>query len=263
MSKPKILILDIETSPTKAFTWGMWQEVTSYSFIERDWYILCWAAKWLGEKEVISSALPDFKKTYQADPENDKLILKELVKLLEQADIIVAHNGIDFDRKKINARLIINGITPPPPCRWVDTLKICRSEFAFTSNKLADVVQFLKVGKKLDTGGFQLWKDCLAGVEKAWALMVKYCKGDVQILEKVYLALRPYILQHPNLSIYLDSDRPVCPKCGSAKIQKRGYAFTTASKFQRFCCTECGGWGREKVNLIEKDKRSILTVNAC
>ncbi len=257
----KILLLDIETAPSIGYIWNLWQEVGNYSFIDRDWFILCWAAKWLGDKKIHHSALPDFT-NYSKNRENDKGVLLKLWSLLDEADIIIAHNGIKFDRRKINARFIINGMTPPSPYKVVDTLDVARKEFSFTSNRLNDIAQFLKLGKKLDTGGFGLWKKCLAGDRKAWKKMVDYCKHDIVILEKVYLALRPYILQHPNVSVYLDADRAVCPKCGSPKIQYRGYCFTTTSKFKRFSCTNCGGWGREKTNLLDKEKRSVLTANA-
>lgn len=256
----KTLLIDIETAPSKSYIWGLWQEVTSYSAIERDWYILCWSAKWLGEHEIMSSGLVDFPKQYKINPENDIHVLGKLWKLLDEADIVIAHNGIQFDRKKINARFIINGINPPSPYRMIDTLQVCRREFAFTSNKLADIVKFLNIGEKVDTGGFQLWKNCLSGHLQSWQKMIKYCKKDITLLERVYLALRPYILQHPNVG--MDSVRPVCPKCGNHKIQCRGFSYTNASKFQRFVCLNCGGWGRQKVNLINKDQRNTLTANA-
>lgn len=255
----KILLLDIETAPSKSYIWGLWQEITNYGMIERDWYILCWAAKWLDEKKIYTSALPDFP-DYKKHPEHDIHVLMKLWKLLDEADIVIAHNGINFDRKKINARFIINGINPPSPYRMIDTLDVCRKEFAFTSNKLADVAQFLGIGKKLETGGFQLWKDCLAGIQKAWATMVKYNVNDTILLEKVYLKLRPYILLHPNMGV--DVDKPVCPKCASDSLVFRGYKTTNAGKYKQFCCNACGGWGRLKINELTKEQRAVLTTNA-
>ena len=253
----KILILDIETSPTKAFIWGLFQEVQSTAFVEKDWYILCWSAKWLGEKAVHSSALTDFK-DYKVGYENDKQVLEKLWPLLDEADIVIAHNGIQFDRRKIQARFII-GMKPPSPYRMIDTLLVCRNEFGFTSNKLGDVAKFLGVGEKVDTGGFQLWRDCLDGVRSAWRKMICYCRTDILLLERVYLAIRPYILQHPHVG--LEKEKPCCPKCGCEKIHFRGYTLTNTGKFKRFICLNpaCGGWGRLKVNEIEPKKRPTTT----
>ena len=252
----KILIFDIETAPSKGFIWSLWKEVRNFSFIDRDWYVLCWAAKWLDSKEIMSSSLPEFP-DYNKNKENDRDVLLKLHKLLDEADVVIAHNGINFDRKKVNARFIYHGITPPSPYRMIDTLDVCRKEFAFTSNRLNDVGQFLNIGKKLDTGGFQLWKDCLDGDLIAWKKMVRYCKRDISLLEKVYLTLRPYISQHPNIA--LEADRPSCPKCHSHKINFRGYYYTNASQFKRFKCLSCGGWGKQRGNVL-KNKETITSI---
>ena len=260
--KLKVLLVDIETAPTIACMWGMYQELTNYSFIIRDWYILCWAAKWLGEKGVISSALIDFSKEYKADKENDRFILDKLWKLLDEADVVVGHNVNEFDAKKINARFIIHGMKPPSPYRTVDTLQVCRKHFSFTSNKLNDVSQMLKLGEKVDTGGFKLWKQCIEGDKISWGKMVKYCKNDIILLEKVYLKLRPYTIQHPNMVVGMGLSEACCPKCGSDKIHYRGYIFTNLAKYRKFSCTECGGWGRERINDLTKEERVSLQVSA-
>lgn len=256
----KVLLLDIETAPNKAYMWGMWQELRSTDFIIDNWFIMCWCAKWLGSKEVMSGSVHE-SSTYKKNPEDDKEILLELRKLLNEADIVIAHNGIKFDCKKIRTRFIMNGLKPASPYKVLDTLSHARSQFSFTSNRLDDLGKFLKVGKKVDTGGFQLWKDCLDGKVVAWKKMVKYCKHDVTLLEKVYLKLRPFIKKHPSCSTYLDAAKPCCPKCGSDDIWYQGYGYTAAGKFRRFQCKKCGGWGREKDNLLSKKKKASLTTN--
>ena len=127
--KSKVLVIDIETSPILGSVWGLWQQNLSLEMIKDDWYILSFAAKWLGEKEIIYR---DCRETL----ENDKLLMTEIHALLSQADYVIAHNGDKFDIKKINARLIMNGFPPPSPYKTIDTLKIAKKQFAFTSNKL-------------------------------------------------------------------------------------------------------------------------------
>ena len=256
----KVLLLDIETAPNTAYMWGMWQELNSTKFIVDDWFIMCWSAKWLGEKKIMGESVhenPDYKK----NPRDDKRIMIELKKLLNEADIVIAHNGVKFDCKKIRARFILNGIKPASPYTVIDTLTHARGQFAFTSNRLDDLGKFLKLGKKVDTGGFELWSDCLDQKIPAWKKMVKYCKNDVILLEKVYRAIRPFIKKHPNSSTYLDTVKPVCPKCGSDDIWYQGYAYTGAGKFKRFQCKTCYGWGREKENLHNKKKKASMTTN--
>jgi len=257
----KVLIFDIETAPNRGWIWQLWNEITSYEFIENDWFILCFCAKWLGEKKIISSALPDFKE-YKKDKENDKKVLWELHDLLDEADVVVAHNGIKFDRKKVNTRFLLNGIPPPSPYRIVDTLRVARGHFSFVSNKLDVIAQILGIGSKNRHAGMKLWTQCMAGDKKSWDIMIKYCKKDVELLEKVYLALLPYMSQHPNAGVYDEGDTPCCPKCGSDDIWWRGSYYTNAGKYKRFSCKECEGWGRSKVNELPKDKRKSLTTNA-
>jgi len=240
MKKPKILFWDIETAPNTAYIWGLWNEVTSMDFIRDNWYVLCWSAKWLGEKKIMSAAI-------NGPGENDESIIKKLWDLLNQADIIVAHNGVKFDCRKANTRFIKYGLNPPTPSKVIDTLKEARKYFYFTSNRLGDLGKILGVGEKAQTGGFNLWKQCMNGDKKAWNKMVKYCKQDTRLLENVYLKLRPYMTNHPNIGVI--NGAAVCPKCGSYNIQYRGYTITSANKYRRFQCQECGGWGKESTKI--------------
>jgi hypothetical protein len=238
----------------------MYNELRNYAMLEGEWYTLCWAAKWLGEKEVYSSALVDFE-TYEDDPEDDREVCLELWRLLDEADIIVAHNAKKFDVKKVNARFAIHGILPPSPYKVVDTLIEARANFKFTSNRLDDLGKVLKVGRKVPHEGFELWRKCIQGDMTAWARMVRYCRGDVLLLERVYKRLLPYMGKHPNVGNYTDNDHPECPHCGSEKLEKRGYTYTAVSKFQRFRCRKCGTWSRGRTNLHEKGKRKALVTN--
>jgi hypothetical protein len=244
--QPKILMIDIETAPSIAYIWKLWQEVSSMNMVAEDWYILCWCAKWVGDPTIIQSALPDHS-LYLKQPANDLEIMRDLYPLLDEADIVVGHGCAQFDIKKINTRFITHNMHPPSPYKVVDTLKIARRYFAFMSNKLNDLGKFLDLGEKEETGGFKLWSDCLAGKKSAWKKMVSYCAQDVRLLERVYHALVPYASGMPNLALYIDDN--VCPKCGSMNIMKRGFAYTDVSKFQRWVCKDCGSWSRDRTRV--------------
>ena len=250
--KSNVLLFDIETAPCVAYIWGLYKETTNMKFIKHDWYVLCWSAKWLGEKEIMSEGL-------YSKSRDDSKIMKKLWKLFDKADIVIAHNAAKFDVRKANARFIANGMKPPSPPKVVDTLKIARKHFAFTSNKLDDLGIKLDVGRKNKTGGFELWERCMDGDMIAWNRMVKYCEKDVKLLEKVYLKLRAYATPHPNLAIFnLGETR--CSKCESLNLEKRGYAITITNRYQRFQCKNCGSWGRARVGTTKKDERKKLLV---
>lgn len=235
--KPRILFIDIETAPNIGYTWGKW-ETDVMAFLE-NWYILCFSYCWLDEK-VKCVSIPDFhgyKKT-----RNDKEVVKRMWDLLNEADVVVAQNGDNFDIKKINTRFLIHELPPPAPYKTVDTLKVARNKFAFNSNKLDDLGKDLGIGEKIHHTGFNLWLECMNGEKKGWDVMRKYNKQDVELLVRLYKKELPYISNHPNLDGFYKGI--VCPKCGSGHIQWRGYDRTKVSIFKRFQCQKCGGWGR-------------------
>jgi len=53
----KILLLDIETSPNTAHVWGLYNQNVSLNQLMESSYVMCWAAKWLDEKEVFFSSI--------------------------------------------------------------------------------------------------------------------------------------------------------------------------------------------------------------
>lgn len=237
---PKVLIFDIENSPNLGYIWGKYeQDVIAY---EREWFMLCFSYKWLGQKRVHSKSLIDYK-GYKKDPFNDKELVTDLWKLFDEADILIAHNGDRFDIRKANAKFLEHGLPVPAFYRTVDTLKVAKKYFYLNSNKLDDLAKHLGIGKKLQTGGFDLWKGCMGGDKKSWKTMIKYCNQDVKLLEDVYLKLRKWMTNHPNVNL-VDEKECACPTCGSQKLQRRGFAYTQASKYQRFACTNCGSWSK-------------------
>jgi len=241
---PKILLYDIETAPTLGYVWQLWE--ANVLRVVQQWHMLCFSYKWLGEKKTRVISLPQFS-SYKKNPTDDRYLVEALHGLFEQADVIVAHNGDNFDIKKSNAKFIEHGFAPPEPYKTVDTLKVARKYFKFDSNKLDSLGAYLGVGRKIKTGGFDLWDKCMAGDEKAWRRMERYNKQDVDLLEKVYLKLRPFIQNHPNHNVYKETSG--CPNCGSSKIQKRGFAYTRTNKYQRWQCLDCFSWHQSGLKI--------------
>ena len=177
---------------------------------------------------------------------------------------IVTQNGKKFDAKKLNARFIMNGMKPPSSYKHVDTLQIAKRHFGFTSNKLEFMTDKLcKVYKKLQHGkfpGFELWKQCLLGNMDAWDEIQEYNIHDVLSLEELYVILRPWMNNHPNINLYYE-DYSIRCSCGSTNLEHNGYAYTNLSKFDKFQCQDCGSEVRGRVNLLTKEKRDTLRMN--
>jgi len=162
-----------------------------------------------------------------------------LHKLTSMADVTVGHNIKKFDDRRANTDFIKHGLIPPPKHKMIDTLEFARHKFDFESNKLDDLAQFLKIGKKVKHWGFELWERCMNGDPVAWALMKKYNKADVDpLLEGVYLKMRPWMTNHPNVCA-LDA-RPGCPVCRSRRVRRNGYNINQWGRSLRFRCQDCG-----------------------
>lgn len=243
---PKILIFDIETSPLKAYVWKLWKNNVNLDHIISEWFCIAWSAKWLYSTEVMGEVLtPE-----EVIREDDKRIISSLWDLINEADIVVAHNGNKFDIPRINTRFIIHDLPPTKPYFSIDTCLVARRQFGFSSNKLDALAGYFNIPHKLDTD-FDLWKRCLQGDEEALEYMLKYNKMDVTILEEVYLRLRPWIKNHPNVS-NLNDDRCACAYCGSLnmEIQPEQWYYTSVGKYPIYRCEDCGGVsrGRKKIN---------------
>lgn len=257
---PKILLVDIETAPILAHVWSIWEQNVGLSQIKKDWHLLSWSAKWLGDKP---SKIMYMDQRNAKNIEDDSAILKEIWKLIDEADILITQNGKSFDAKKLNARFLMNGMKPPSPVKHIDTKEIAKRHFGFTSNKLEYMTDKLctkyKKLKHTKFPGFDLWKECLAGNVAAWNEMEKYNKYDVLALEELYTKLAPWD-RVINFNLYNDHPITRC-NCGSTRQQKRGFNYTDAGKFQKYTCLDCGAWTSDKGvknNLLNKLKRASL-----
>lgn len=245
---PKTLFIDIETFPLVVNTWGLWQQNVINTL---RWSTICACSwKWKDGKQT-TKALPDYK-GYKPGAVNDEKLVNELWELLDEADIVVAHNGDDFDIKKMNARFVKYGLTPPTPYKTVDTKKVAKRLFRFDSASLNNICSYLGIGKKMSTGGFELWEGCLAGDTKSWEKMKKYNAHDVRLLEEVYDRMLPWMNDHPNKGLWRPNS---CPKCGSDRLQSRGLARTITRNYRRFQCMDCGGWSRS----TQSESKTLVT----
>ena len=259
--RPKIVTLDIETAPNESYHWGLWDQNIGLEQIRVEWTILSFSAKWLGKKDV---QYLDAGGRGASKVRDDKALLTELWKILDEADIVVAQNGQAFDIKKINARLIMSGFKPYSPIKIIDTMLVAKRHFSFTSNKLAWMSEHLTNTKKSthkQFPGFTLWAECLKDNVKAWAEMKKYNCIDTVATEELYLKLRPWVEGHPNIAAYSELEAMMCPKCASEKVQKRGKSVTQSGEYHRFQCMDCGGWSRSRYTTNSKGKRASLLQN--
>lgn len=234
----KILLWDIETSYYVHTSWTKW---TPGMKLIKEKSVICIAYKWLGDKRTHVISIGDDKKRFAADPFDDEYVIKEFQKVIETADLAIAHNGDKFDMKFFNSRLLKHGLDPIL-VKTYDTLKGAKRFFSFHSNRLGDIAKYLKVNKKTRTE-ITWWDDILfKNCKKSLKLMEDYCKQDVLVLEDVYKKLLPFIqIGHPNVAIMQGAhkDTTKCPRCSSSNRTGWGTVMLMTGRYQKYKCLDC------------------------
>lgn len=246
---PKVLFLDIETAPLLGYLWSIWQDGIAPSQVVSDWYILTWSAKWMDSDKMLYATMFE-NKGYRPGSEDDGPAVRKLWSLLNEADYVITHNGNKFDLKKINTRFLVHGLGPPNPYKSIDTLRIAKGAFGFTSNKLEFIAQVLLGEGKLETGGMKLWQQCLAGNAEAWGDMLAYNQQDVLLLEKVYYKLRAWDRMHPNFAVHSNKEVLSCTVCGSENVKPTGDTVKTPTgAYLGYVCKDCNHQMRGMTNV--------------
>jgi DNA polymerase elongation subunit (family B) len=259
-SEPRILFWDVETAKMilrmEVYQLKQYSKYLPHTAIERDIWMPCAAWKWKGQDHTSSVSVlksDAFDQCYW----DDFIVIDRLHKLMHEADIIVAHNGDNFDWKMLNVRCVSHGLTPPPKPMMIDTLKIARREFRFASNSLRYLAEFLGVE---DKGNSPDWSKVSSGDREAIEYCERYCRQDIRTLEGVFYKLLPYATNLPNINTLMDGvHHNICPSCGHWDLEARGYRYTKAGKYQRHQCRPqtggCGSWSQSKKNLKKVDIR--------
>jgi uncharacterized protein YprB with RNaseH-like and TPR domain len=176
---------------------------------------------------------------------NDKPLLEEFSAIYNEADLTVAHFGSVFDRRFIQGRLIINNLPPIPFTKMRDTCMIARSVANYSSNRLKNLGDTLKLtNRKMEKGdGWpDWWFRAMQGDMTAIDSMAAYCRDDVLALEELYYRLLPFDNAHPR--IYFSGDKKdVCGKCGGP-VQYRGTRIKDNRQYRRTFCAKCPSWGQ-------------------
>lgn len=194
---------------------------------------ICVGLKWVGEKQT--TVFSEWEHGWQD-------MIEGVHAMMSEADGVITYNGDKFDLPILRGDFAEAGLPPPPPVPSIDVLKTTRT-FKRLSSKLDYINGVFGIARKLDTGGFDLWRGVMDGNPAAQRKMARYCAQDVKALEALYLRVLPYIKTHPHLH---GRGSGSCPNCGSLRIQSRGSYATRCFTYQRLYCRDCGGWHRGK-----------------
>jgi DNA polymerase elongation subunit (family B)/predicted RNA-binding Zn-ribbon protein involved in translation (DUF1610 family) len=233
----RTLLIDIEVAPSIVAVWGPNRDPVVYQdAVLHQQRIICFSYKWYGDKGV----------TFVSERQESSMA-SVLQELFTEADVIVHYYGKQHDVPHINTMMLTEGLTPPSPYKQVDLCEVVKRHFRFEYNSLSYVSKQLGLSGKNDRIGIANWLGCMQGSEESWAIMEEYSKQDVLVLEELYDQLRPWIPSHPSRAAY--DEQMVCPLCGHTDLERRGFSYTTVSKFQRYQCKNCGKWSRGSRSL--------------
>lgn len=258
VKKPRILLLDLENAASVGLVFGRFKQNLSQDHIitEGGW-LLTYAYKWLGESNIHSEKVtPE-----EARNCDDSRLCTLLWELIEQADVVVAHNSYGHDVPLFKARVIVNGLPPIRKVRIIDTLSIAK-EFKFNSKKLDSLCSALSVGRKIEHSGIALWKQCQEGNGFALNKMEEYNVGDIVLLEELYMIIRSHSTRHPNLAIYHQGDKLRCNICGSEHIKPTGNTVVTnVNIFDEYSCKDCNARFKNRKSKLNQEQRSNILSN--
>jgi len=247
----KILYLDIETTPHSGSFWNLFPKYIPINQVSDPTYLLCWAAKWEGSREVM------FEST-----RNHAHMVQSMWELLDEADAVCHYNGKSFDMKHLNREFAKVGLPPPRHYNQIDLLSVVRQNFKLASNKLDWVVQYFGLGAKVKHQGIELWYGCMENKAKDWKVMEKYNRMDVVLLPKLYKFLLPWIKNHPNVGLFKEGPKPTCCQCGSTNLLAHDDDFHTKTlKYQAYTCNTCSTQVRSNKSTLQPQGHLTVRVN--
>jgi hypothetical protein len=252
----KILILDVERlcGITEQYWWDrgdLKNRYIHYESVIRQPRTTIVCAKWYDSDEIIELT--------EWDKGGRKKFLRNIHNLISECDVLVGHNVDQADVPWVAGDLYLEGNLPPlPPFKTVDTLKVLRRQFKsgapFKSlDAFCQIVGIPGKSDRYDRGAMER-----AVTEKSVPdrqRLVSYCSGDVVATQALYDYLRPFITNHPTLSVDGKDPLRVCHRCGhDTEPVARRYVANVLSYSMRKCVS-CGAYSRISV---EPERMSVV-----
>lgn len=208
----RVLVYDIETSYNIVKSWRVGYQLNiNPSDILHERAIICISYKWLGSDEV-------YNLKWDAN-QCDKFMLEQFIEVMNEADLLVAHNGDRFDLKWIKTRALKHGLKMMINYPQFDTLKVAKKKFLFNSNKLDYITQFLGFEGKIKTN-MKLWDDIILRRDpQAMKDMITYCDEDVRQLEKIYKLLVGWENPKMHLGVLQGKTKQTSPISGGTNLK--------------------------------------------
>lgn len=224
MTRPRILLYDIETTDLELDFGNM----------------VAFGYAYFGHPQVKVLSLLDFADPCAScglvDAVSDAKLVRAAWAILGGADMWVTWYGKQFDIKALNTRALDAKLKPLPPIPHIDLYWTARNNLRLSSNRLANVQDFLRLPTSKTPLTKRVWRQAQAGHVPSLRYIIRHCRRDVACLGEAYSILRPWVRQHPRVG-----DRGACRVCGSPALHRHGTRVTVTQGAQiRLACQACG-----------------------
>ena len=253
IKKPKVLYFDLENSLMQAYTFEIWNVNIGGNRINKHSHLL--SNSWAFDDEPVQGIRLTPEQVKESD---DLLVVVDMIKAIEQADILVSYNGISFDKKVLNTRALHHNL---PPIRWgkhFDVMREIKKNFRFPSNSMDNVSNYLGIEGKNTSNHQRLWERCFEWwnheeCEEALKQMLVYGKQDIVVLRNLHKRIMGWDKSGVNVGLITkeingvntkDNHELLCSHCGSKDVDKltsKGYTTTTSYSVYRCGSSACRG----------------------
>lgn len=176
----RVAVLDIETTGLNA-AFGV---------------VLCAVVKLYGPDERKVFRADEYEPWRRGERANDAPLLRDILACLEEADILIAHNGLKFDLPFLRTRAVVHGLPPVNFQKIIDPVQLARQHFRFSGNSLDSIAKTLSTQAAKTPLSPETWQRAsLNGDPAAMEEIVQHCIYDVDVLEEVCWQLRGYVKQ--------------------------------------------------------------------
>ena len=210
-----ILIYDIETSKAKAEVWWTGKQYVRANQIVEEPKVITICYKWLGENQVHALTWDE--------NQSDEKMLKEFLKVYNQADMIIGQNNNNFDNRWINARAAKYNLFVNMHVKSFDIMKQTKKHFRLLGYGMGYITKFLKVPTKLEHEGAIMWEMVQNGTKaqqkEYLKKMVDYNRQDIIATEAMYLRLRKYMGHKMHFGTLTGKEKYTCPSCGGSNVE--------------------------------------------
>ena len=189
-------------------------------------------------------------------------MVQQAWELLDEADAVIHYNGNNYDIPRLNTEFLKYRLGPPSPSHQIDLYQTVSKKFRVLSRSMNHMLHILGLESKMEHKGMELWTNCMQGVKADQKTMEEYNTQDVAVLGDLYLELRPWINNHPNVGLYMTpTQTPTCPICGGTALRFKGYKRTKVLTYRQYHCQECGAYPRARYaeDVGKSRRKDILT----